>query len=404
MEILGLMRRDAVWIEDADAFGHECVPMELLLLGSLRVLTRNWTFDDLREATLISERTHRAFFTVFVTWYADTQYPLYVKLPTPEEVASNGQEYAYAGMPGVLGSIDVVHVRQWAVTANLKQFATGKEKYPSRAFEVMVNHRKLIISVSIGFYGSVVDKTIVKFDETMRKIRDGYYASYTFEYYDSDGSVKVMNDVHSINDNGYLKWACMMEPSKHPESAEDFFWSEMLESLRKDVECVFGILKAMFAILKYGSRFPDQSLMDKIFKTCCTIYNQRILESGANDPWVLNIINTPAAEPTTVEIGEIENLLDIEEDVHTNIPNIFLRLQGAIAGTASLGFQMADMGPGDALLLHEGEEDFPINEKLSHDDRKRKLITHFNIALQKNEVIWPRRSGYSYLYVPSMYH
>ena len=91
-DILALMRRDAVWTEGNDAWGYECVPMELLLLGSLRILTRNWTFDDLREATLISERTHRTFFTIFVTWYADSQFPLYVKLPTPAEVATNGQE------------------------------------------------------------------------------------------------------------------------------------------------------------------------------------------------------------------------------------------------------------------------------------------------------------------------
>jgi len=60
------MRRDAVWSEDIDAYGHEGVPMELLVLGSLRILTRNWTLDDLREATLISERTHRTFFPVRV--------------------------------------------------------------------------------------------------------------------------------------------------------------------------------------------------------------------------------------------------------------------------------------------------------------------------------------------------
>ena len=61
------------------------------------------------------------------------------------------------------------------------------------------------------------------------------------------------------------------------------------------------------------------------------------------------------------------------------------------------------MGPGDAILVHEGADNFPRQQKLSHDERKAKLITHFNIALQKNEVVWPRRSGYSYSYVPSLH-
>ena len=63
-------------------------------------------------------------------------------------------------------------------------------------------------------------------------------------------------------------------------------WSEMVESLLKDVECTFGILKAIFAILKYGCRFTDMGVMDNIFKTCCTIYNQKLLARGGDEPWV----------------------------------------------------------------------------------------------------------------------
>lgn len=224
LEILQLLRREKVWSESKDACGEEGVPMELLLLGSLRILARNWTFDDLREATLVSERTQKSFFENFVNWYAETQFPIYVKLPTVEEVEANGREYTLAGIPGTIGSIDVVHIRQWAIAANLKQFATGKEKYPSRAYEVMVNHRKLILAVSVGFYGSIVDKTIVKFDEAMKAIRDGRYKDYTFQYYCSDGSTKTMRDVHTINDNGYLKWCCRVEPSKHPVDVKDSNW------------------------------------------------------------------------------------------------------------------------------------------------------------------------------------
>ena len=79
-------------------------------------------------------------------------------MPTVAQARQNGIEYEKAGFPGVIGSVDCVHVRQWSIAANLKQTATGKEKYPSRAYEVIVNHRKLIIAVSPGFYGSWNDK------------------------------------------------------------------------------------------------------------------------------------------------------------------------------------------------------------------------------------------------------
>lgn len=57
-EVLEHVRAANFWSERAIAAGKAAVPLELLLLGSLRILTRNWTFDDLLEATFISKRTH----------------------------------------------------------------------------------------------------------------------------------------------------------------------------------------------------------------------------------------------------------------------------------------------------------------------------------------------------------
>ena len=203
-EVLVHIRAANIWSEKANAAGKPAVPLELLLLGSLRILTRNWTFDDLLEATFISERTHRKFFIAFVDWMANNVYPLYVKLPTADELDRNGAEYTAAGVPGTVASVDVVHIRQWNVCANLKQFATGKEKYPTRAYEVMVNHRRLILYVTPGFYGSVVDKTIVKFDEAMTSIRDGLYSEFETKIYNDMGVQIVLRGAHTINDNGYL--------------------------------------------------------------------------------------------------------------------------------------------------------------------------------------------------------
>ena len=96
-------------------------PIELLILGSLRILTRNYTLDCLWEQTRISPNTHSRFFHGFVTWYAQYVYPELVKLPgaTEDEVERNGWEYKLAGFPLCLGSIDVVHIRQWLLSANL---------------------------------------------------------------------------------------------------------------------------------------------------------------------------------------------------------------------------------------------------------------------------------------------
>ena len=50
-------------------------------------------------------------------------------------------------------------------------------------------------------------------------------------------------------------------------------WSKNVESIRKDVECTFGILKKRFLILKnpIQHHFPEK--IEAIFNTCCAIHN-----------------------------------------------------------------------------------------------------------------------------------
>ena len=56
-------------------------------------------------------------------------------------------------------------------------------------------------------------------------------------------------------DNGYLSWSCTVVPIKDGTIYKDIRFLEWLESIQKDVECTFGIVKGRFAILRYGVHF-----------------------------------------------------------------------------------------------------------------------------------------------------
>ena len=45
------MIASGVYTERRDAYHHDPIPLKLLILCSLRILTRNYTYDDLLEAT-----------------------------------------------------------------------------------------------------------------------------------------------------------------------------------------------------------------------------------------------------------------------------------------------------------------------------------------------------------------
>ena len=48
--------------------------------------------------------------------------------------------------------------------------------------------------------------------------------------------------------------------------------SRTLESVRKDVECLFGILKGRFRILKLRLGYRSKEVIANIFSTCCILH------------------------------------------------------------------------------------------------------------------------------------
>lgn len=107
--------REEKWFpnnDKCDCRGVLGVPLELLVLGSLRYLGRGWTFDDLEEATGISEESHRVFFHRFIKCGRNILFPKWVKAPsTEEEINDSISEFAMAGFPGCIGSTDASHIR-----------------------------------------------------------------------------------------------------------------------------------------------------------------------------------------------------------------------------------------------------------------------------------------------------
>ena len=61
------------------------------------------------------------------------------------------------------------------------------------------------------------------------------------------------------------------------ESDEGYF-STNLESVRKDVECLFGILKIRWKCLESGLRFQDIRVVEKVFVVCYMLHNIMLSE------------------------------------------------------------------------------------------------------------------------------
>jgi len=123
------------------------------------------------------------------------------------------------------------------------------------------------------------DKTLIQFDELANQLRKRErYADLHFTFLEAaaDGTVKEVkcSGAWTIVDNGYLQWSVTtIPPMKLWESYPQMRFSKWLESLRKDVECTFGIMKGRFRILKTGVPLHGIEVCDGVWLKGCALHN-----------------------------------------------------------------------------------------------------------------------------------
>ena len=291
---LKLLEMTNEWHDEtkSDAAGRASIPTALKLLGVLRILGRATCFDGILELSGISVSTMQRFFHEFTAWFRKEVYPKFVSTPTTlSELMDIQAAYAALGLPGAIGSMDVVHLAWCMCPAFLANLATGKEGYPSIAYNVICDHQGRALAVLTGAYGSTNDKTIVRFDDFVDDVRcDVFFRDFQYE-------VRTGPEPHDrkmecgawlIIDGGYHKWPETQAASKVcslPSYAE---WRTQMESVRKDIECFFGRLKARFRILKTPITFHKKSNIDDLFFTCVGLQNMLLdwdIEVGVRTSW-----------------------------------------------------------------------------------------------------------------------
>jgi hypothetical protein len=123
-------------------------------------------------------------------------------------------------------------------------------------------------------YGSRSDKHIVRLDPTVSAIRTGWYKDVEWEYQTIAGEVRRGRGIYLMCDGGYLRWKTLMCPyAGTPGPGCRHYYNKNLESVRKDVECTYGILKKCWRILDFGIHYSNMKFCEKIFTVCCVLHN-----------------------------------------------------------------------------------------------------------------------------------
>jgi hypothetical protein len=224
------------------------------------------------------------------------------------------------------------------------------------------------------------DKTIVQFDSFVNNLRsEELFTKFKFQTKQidltEDGSHELKEYEHSgaylICDGGYHRWRCLQAPIAHAYVYSEVRWSKWLESVRKDVECTFGIMKKRFSLLKYGYRFNKKSQCDNVFKVCCILHNMLLHEDHLDDKWDNDDENDEMDEEELTHIRKFRCRLARDEALRDKslVGNYYFNAQVRLDTSAPTNTE---------VRLTD----------LDYFNFKQYLIVHFKYLFDTNQVTW----------------
>jgi hypothetical protein len=266
--------------ERPDALGRPGTPLSLLVLCSLNVLGRATVFAEFEMTANLSGPTVSNFFDEFCAQMRARLYPRLVKIPrTPQEIARSSRLFAEGGFDGCVGAMDATHVVMRMSSTSQRHNNVGKEGVPTRSFNVCVDMERRILHSTTAQPGKLNDKTTVHFDKFVSAIRAHELDSHQWTRYDRCGNPTSMRGVYLICDGGYHDWPCTISGYSFTVDSNKFLFARWLSSLRKCVECTFGILKCRFTILK-NFRYHTERKLNDVWFTCLALHNMLVDETA----------------------------------------------------------------------------------------------------------------------------
>jgi hypothetical protein len=206
-----------------------------------------------------------------------------------------------------------------------------------------------------------------------------------YTLYNNVGIPELCSGGYLIVDGGYPKETALVDPIRDHLTREILLWSEWLESVRKDVECTFGILKGRFQILKKPIQFKDAYFIEFIFKSCAILHNI-ILEFDklSISSWEYNVEWHNLNPENNVCLNEMEyECTDTNENLNDDL----------LSETDDIVFPTVS-NYACTTQVHIGQnENECITKKFIRGQYKLFkdcLVNHFSHQYRIGEVYWPK--------------
>jgi hypothetical protein len=386
-----------------DSCGIRGCSLQVKFLSVLRVLGRGVCFDELYDGSGCSESTLSRFFHQFLIIFNNRLFPCTVKAPaTQNEVSKLETIYKYLGLPGTIGSTDCTHIALGKCPVQWRNSCVGKEGFPTVSYSMTCDHTRRIMACSGGFPGTFNDKTISRYDTFITAVgSDELFTNFEYTIQTEQG-LETRKGAHLICDGGYHHWSHMICGFKQSDEEQRTLFSSQLESVRKDVECCFGILKMRFQILAHPIQYHDRNLrcyISKINNTvwaCTILHNLLLAYDGLDKLWTEeDYLSTWYADPDAEKYR-----WDNEKAAHDSLLRQRVPLRMFTART--LGARRPSNCPTSAREVPRGRfasnpsgiayiddnDDDPLEWHQDFQPKRLELIAHFHKVWNANKVMW----------------
>ena len=348
--------------------------MEYKIAAVLKYLKSGSNLTDIAKLAGVSAECIRPFFHEWLRFLMLTEYHKHVYLPSGQELQHALKTYANLGFPGAAFSTDGVHVYWNKCPAPWTWIHSNHEKDgPTRVFNPSVTHNGIVIYIPPSLPGRNNDKTGAKYHALLCKLRDKkLWQDVPFELYDAQGRKYTATGLYSITDGGYHQWRCTQSPSKYAGELWHGRQSKRLESVRKDVECVFGKIFARFRIFQKPLLFQQVETIEHAFRLCAMLHNMICRYDG------LDTIGECDTDWKSAPLAM--------DDLNIVLPSLD-ELGAECATQSDFATQSDALAP---TPLQLGANPAAVERDPEWSILRSMLITHYMIAWQKREIKWKK--------------
>ena len=150
-------------------------------------------------------------------------------------------------------------------------YARGDIKHPTVILEAVASYDRWIWHAFFGVAGANNDINVLNQSPLFNEVVDGYAPNVSFKVNGHD-----YDKGYYLADGIYPNWPVFMKGIPAPQTFQDQHFTRVQASLRKDVECAFGGLKARFAILSVPGRSYSLRTLSLIMRACIILHNMII--------------------------------------------------------------------------------------------------------------------------------